>query len=124
MAEHGSKRAQKLIAEHEETLAAFEYYKKHGKSKKGREENENKYFDINLKYNTLPTFHGYGYADGFEGGFDRADPLLVQAVEALGAKADGEHAELRVVEIPDGISWELDEYDGIEHVAEEHRTWR
>ena len=28
-----------------------------------------------------------------------------------------------IVEVPDGGEWELDEYDGIEHVAEKHRTW-
>jgi hypothetical protein len=25
--------------------------------------------------------------------------------------------------VPDGVDWELSEYDGIEHVAEAHRTW-
>lgn len=53
----------------------------------------------------------------------RDDPLLVQVVEELGQKAWGAHAELKVVEIPDGIEWEIDEYDGKECVAECHRTW-
>jgi hypothetical protein len=55
---------------------------------------------------------------------DRTDPALVQTVEALGSPAaSGAHAKLAVVEIPDGVEWELDEYDGVEHVAEKHRTW-
>jgi hypothetical protein len=29
-----------------------------------------------------------------------------------------------VVEIPDGVEWEIAEYDGLEWVAEKHRTWR
>jgi len=32
-------------------------------------------------------------------------------------------ADLKIVEIPDGTNYEIDEYDGNEHVAEVHRTW-
>lgn len=53
----------------------------------------------------------------------RTDPDLVAVVEALGEAANGNHAELRVVEIPDGIEYGIDEYDGIEQVAEAHRSW-
>jgi hypothetical protein len=54
---------------------------------------------------------------------DRHNPLLVQVVEELGTAANGSHAKLKVVEIPDGTRYEIDEYDGMEHVAESHRTW-
>ena len=54
---------------------------------------------------------------------ERDDPALVQAVEQLGDKADGDHAKLAVVEIPDDVAWFIDEYDGMEYVAEKHRTW-
>ena len=54
---------------------------------------------------------------------NRADPALVQTVEELGDKAWGRCAELKVVEIPDGVEYEIDEYDGLEHVADTHRTW-
>lgn len=53
----------------------------------------------------------------------RDDPALVRTVEELGEKANGAHANLRVIEIPDGVKWCIEEYDGYEHVAEEHRTW-
>lgn len=54
----------------------------------------------------------------------RNDPLLIQVIEELGSEADGKCAELGIVEIPDGVEWELAEYDGIEWIAEKHRTWR
>jgi hypothetical protein len=54
----------------------------------------------------------------------RDDPYLVQVVEELGDRANGRHAELKVVEIPAEVDWEIDEYDGTEWVAEKHRTWR
>lgn len=53
----------------------------------------------------------------------RADPVLVQVVEELGELADGRYATLKVVEIPDDVKWQIEEYDGSEWVAEKHRTW-
>lgn len=53
----------------------------------------------------------------------RSDPRLVAAVEELGAEADGKYAELQAIEIPDGVEFVIEEYDGNEWVAEKHRTW-
>lgn len=53
----------------------------------------------------------------------RDDPNLVKVVEELGEKADGRCAHLKIVEIPDGVDWIIEEYDGMEHIAEVHRTW-
>lgn len=59
---------------------------------------------------------------------NRSHPMLVRVVEKLGAGhrtgASDRYADLRVVEIPDDVDWEIEEYDGSEHVAEAHRTWR
>jgi hypothetical protein len=41
----------------------------------------------------------------------------------MGEAADGAFAELKVIEIPDGVEWQIDEYDGTEWIAEKHRTW-
>jgi len=56
-------------------------------------------------------------------GENRAHPLLIKVVEELGERASAKHAELAIVDIPDGVGWEIEEYDGIEHVAEVHRKW-
>jgi len=63
---------------------------------------------------------GYWYASCE---IERTDPFLVQVVEELKEKSFGDCAELKIVEIPDGVDWHISEYDGIEHVAEKHRTW-
>ena len=54
---------------------------------------------------------------------ERDDPILIKVVEELGEKANGPYAELHIVEIPDGINWEIDAYDGLEKVVEKHRSW-
>jgi hypothetical protein len=54
---------------------------------------------------------------------DRNNPILVEIVEQLGKAAHGQFAVLKVVEIPDDLEWEIEEYDGAEKIAEKHRTW-
>jgi hypothetical protein len=54
---------------------------------------------------------------------ERNDPALVQTVEELGDEANGEHATLKIIEIPDGIDFVIEEYDGNEWVSEKHKTW-
>ena len=53
----------------------------------------------------------------------RNDPILVEIVEQLGEAANGDFAELKVVKIPDDVQWQIEEYDGVEWIAEKHRTW-
>jgi hypothetical protein len=53
----------------------------------------------------------------------RDDPVLVQIVKKLGEKSHGKFAQLKIVEIPADVDWEISEYDGREWVAEKHRTW-
>lgn len=56
--------------------------------------------------------------------FSRNDPILVEVVEELGERANDKFSNLKVTEIPDDVhSWFIDDYDGMEHVAEMHRTW-
>ena len=55
---------------------------------------------------------------------DRSNPLLVEAVQKLGAKANGLYTTLKIVEIPDDIEWQVFASNGEEWIAEKHRTWR
>lgn len=66
-------------------------------------------------------FKKYGVVDGELK--LRSLPKLVSAVETLGRESWGRFAELRVVEIPDGIEVEIESYDGMETIHEKHRTW-
>ncbi len=61
---------------------------------------------------------------------DRADPefrgdaQIIECIETLGVKeAAASLAELLVVEIPDGVDYYIDEYDGTEKINEQHRSW-
>lgn len=55
--------------------------------------------------------------------YDRANPLLVKLVEEWGERCFGRCAKLKVVEVPDDVEWEVEDYDGVEWVAEKHRVW-
>lgn len=54
---------------------------------------------------------------------NRSHPLLVQVVESLGDEASGRFGRLRIVEVPDGVDFEIDDYDGQESIHEIHRSW-
>lgn len=53
----------------------------------------------------------------------RQHPLVLRVIDELGTTANGPFAELKIVEIPDGVDWEIDEYDGREHIAAKHEVW-
>jgi hypothetical protein len=65
-----------------------------------------------------------GSAHDYTGDILRDCPHLVRLVEEMGEKAGSSHSRLRIVEIPDDVEWQIEEYDGSEWVAEKHRTWR
>lgn len=54
---------------------------------------------------------------------DRHNPYLVSVVEKLGADAFGEHSNLKVVEIPDDVDYEIFDFDGIESIVDKKRVW-
>ena len=74
---------------------------------------------------------GYGYLDNEDMGIKsenfhqyRADERLISAVKKIGLiESQGFCSKLEIVDIPDGVEWEIDDYDGMETVHEKHRSW-
>jgi len=68
------------------------------------------------------------FYEGSEGTFcydiARNDSLLIQVIKELHADASGDCAELKIIEIPNGVDWVVEEYDGLEWIAEKHQMWR
>lgn len=55
----------------------------------------------------------------------RNDADLIAVIEEYGSKkCSGICSSLKIVEIPDDVQWEIDEYDGWESIHEVHRVWR
>jgi len=54
---------------------------------------------------------------------ERTDPILIQVIKELKDKANTRYSKLGIIKIPNDVEWEIEEYDGIEWVAEKHRTW-
>lgn len=61
--------------------------------------------------------YGHAYED------DRTNPALIKCVKTLKKKADGRCARLKIVRVPDDVKWTIEDYDGLEWVAEVHRIW-
>src|SRR5574343_1689365 len=82
-------------------------------------------FDDNLvkdSTNRVGCISGNRYWDAWTRN-NRTHPVLVQVVEELKSKASGSLAKLKVVSIPDNVEWTIEEYDGVEWIAEKHETW-
>lgn len=74
--------------------------------------------DLGKKINKFPKESYWYHRD-----LKRDDADLIAVVEELGKEANSWASELEVVEIPDDVEWEIDEYDGIETIHEVHRSW-
>jgi len=81
-------------------------------------EEVNEYGDVNFYLNEI---NEDSYFTGWS--IDRDDPSLVQVVEEMGKDSHSGYSVLKIVEIPDDVKWEIDDYDGREHIAEKHRKW-
>lgn len=67
--------------------------------------------------------HGWSKSNSGGRDFPRDNWHLIAAVEILGREANGDCAELAIIEIPEDVNWTIDDYDGAESVVEVHRTW-
>lgn len=62
---------------------------------------------------------GYGFA--YED--KRTDLQLIKVIEKLGKEANGRFSSLKIVDVPDDVDWEIEEYDGSEWIRERSRSW-
>ena len=93
-------------------------------------ENFKEFFDIGdgfmadrMGYNVYK--NGLLYALKDRGNIEvRTNSDLIEIIERIGKdKASASLAELKIVEIPDGIEFKIDDYDGVETIHEVHRSW-
>ena len=123
MAKLGNKQAKAELKEWKQHNDWVQYFLKNGKWPKSCPKSNQSFLEIDAKYHKKATFHGFGYVDGFDDEYKRNSSELIKAVKTLGKKANGRCANLQIVEIPDDVEWQVEEYDGLEHIAEKHRTW-
>ena len=60
---------------------------------------------------------------GYKFDKERDNIRLIEVVEKLGDRCNGETARLKIVEIPADVKWTIEEDEGYEWVAEVHRIW-
>lgn len=53
----------------------------------------------------------------------RSNSDVISVIEKLGTKANGRCANIKIIKVPDGVDWEISEYDGMESIEESHRSW-
>jgi len=64
-----------------------------------------------------------GYSEKYDYEYNRNDPYLIEAVEVLKEEANSRFSKLKIIEIPEGVDWEITDNDGLETVHEKHRIW-
>lgn len=69
-----------------------------------------------VHYCTTPEYSNETYWPSHDIGNDRADPILIQTIEELGEKANGQCAEIKIQDIPKGTNYRIQEYDGREWI--------
>ena len=54
----------------------------------------------------------------------RDDPDLVSVVQQIPEDEGIVGTDLRVIEIPDDVEWQIEEWDGSEFIVDKNRIWR
>jgi len=117
-----------------ESLTPKEYYGGKTHNKKEWEEEWRK----DLKYEYIKEENGFLihiydfniYKDNMIYDFNnndtniRTDKDLIEVVESLGEKSFGKYSKLKIIEIPDNVSFYIEkQHNGIETIHESHRIW-
>lgn len=54
---------------------------------------------------------------------NRNNNVLIQVIEELKDEASGSFGDIKIIDIPESIEWEIDDYDGVETIRESHMSW-
>ncbi len=66
-----------------------------------------------------------GWSDFYDRNIERDDPVLVEVVEKLGNKANGECAKLKIEDVPKGSLYNITHHDGYESIEIQYNSgWR
>ena len=76
---------------------------------------ERKEFDLTGYHHESSVMCNQDVVGYYPKNIERHDADLVHVVELLGDAASGEYARVRIKEIPDGVEYEISEYDGHEY---------
>jgi len=99
---------------------------KDGYTKVNEDDEKNSLFTFPLTEDLgeiINTYPEDSYFSTYEIEKDRSNFILIQIIEELGKEANGRCASLKIIEIPDDVEYEIDDYDGMESVSEVHRSW-
>lgn len=55
---------------------------------------------------------------------NRCDPILIRVIEEFPGNSSAWFSDIKIIEIPGDVDWGIEDYDGNEWIAENHRTWR
>lgn len=86
---------------------------------------EEVYKELGIKWDT------YGFLSNEDLGIKsenynsyRSNKKLIKAIEKIGAdKSSGNLSRIVIVEIPNGIKFTIEDYDGMESIHEVHKSW-
>ena len=90
----------------------------------------NKYVQVNIEDIGDSRFYAYSdcsldsknYISAHD--YKRDNPKLIQVINELGDEVNTRFSSIKIVEIPEGVDWEIEEdSDGTEVVREKSRIW-
>jgi len=120
-----SQEAKELYAK-KKGFELFFYKSEIGSEKFTRIEKEERFGSFSFTKDLGEIFEGFQSQKDYywsDYALDRTDPMFIEVVEELGEKANSWASELKIVEIPDGTNYTIDNYDGIESIHEVHNAW-
>lgn len=81
---------------------------------------------VKAHYSSFNVFYEgmlYDLKSSYENEKIRCHKDLISVIEKLGERANGICASIKIIKIPAGVDFHIEEYDGMETIHENHRSW-